>query len=67
MLWDGIRRGVIHTIGTDHSGFTREAKVDPTQNVGKRRQGFPNLQEYPPCYSRTALSKTALRSSNSWR
>jgi len=48
MLWDGIRRGVIHTIGTDHSGFTREAKVDPTQNVGKRRQGFPNLQEYPP-------------------
>ncbi len=48
MLWDGIRRGVIHTIGTDHSGYTRAAKSDPTQNVGKRRQGFPNLQEYPP-------------------
>ncbi len=48
MLWDGIRRGVIHTVGTDHSGYTREAKVDKTQFVGKRRQGFPNLQEYPP-------------------
>lgn len=48
MLWDGIRRGVIHTVGTDHSGYTKEAKLDPTQNVGKRRQGFPNLQEYPP-------------------
>jgi len=48
MLWDGIRRGVIHTVGTDHSGYTREAKADKTQFVGKRRQGFPNLQEYPP-------------------
>ena len=48
MLWDGIRRGVIHTIGTDHSGFSKEAKLDPTQTVADRRMGVPNLQDYPP-------------------
>ncbi len=48
MLWDGIRRGVIHTIGTDHSGFPKETKLDPTQTVADRRMGVPNLQDYPP-------------------
>jgi dihydropyrimidinase len=48
MIWDGIRRGVIHTIGTDHTGFTKESKVDPTQSLLDRRMGIPNLQEYPP-------------------
>jgi dihydropyrimidinase len=48
MLWDGIRRGVIHTIGTDHSGFPKETKLDPTQTVVDRRMGIPNLQDYPP-------------------
>ena len=57
MLWDGIRRGVVHTIGTDHSGFTKEAKMDPTQNVSKRRQGFANLQEYPMMLFSDGVSK----------
>jgi len=48
MIWDAIRRGVIHTIGTDHTGFTKSSKEDPTQTITNRRMGIPNLQEYPP-------------------
>jgi dihydropyrimidinase len=48
MIWDAIRRGVIHTIGTDHTGFTKASKQDPTQTLVDRRMGIPNLQEYPP-------------------
>ncbi|OAI43338.1 hypothetical protein AYO42_01715 [Rhizomicrobium sp. SCGC AG-212-E05] len=47
MIWDGIRRGVIHTMGTDHTGFTKASKLDPTQSLVNRRMGIPNLQEYP--------------------
>jgi len=47
-IWDAIRRGVIHTIGTDHTGFTKASKLDPTQTLTDRRMGIPNLQEYPP-------------------
>jgi dihydropyrimidinase len=48
MIWDAIRRGVIHTMGTDHTGFTRASKEDPAQSITNRRMGIPNLQEYPP-------------------
>jgi dihydropyrimidinase len=45
-LWDGIARGTIHTVGTDHSGRAREEKVDPTLNVITHREGVPNVQDY---------------------
>jgi dihydropyrimidinase len=48
LIWDAIRRGVIHTIGTDHTGFTKASKEDPAQTLTDRRMGIPNLQEYPP-------------------
>lgn len=48
MLWDGIRRGVVHTIGTDHTGYTKEAKLDPTQDITNKRMGINNLQDYRP-------------------
>jgi dihydropyrimidinase len=48
MLWDGIRRGVIDTIGSDHTAFTKAAKLDPTQTIVDKRMGINNLQDYPP-------------------
>jgi dihydropyrimidinase len=48
MLWDGIRKGVIHTIGTDHTAFSKEAKLDPTQTINDKRMGQNTLQDYPP-------------------
>ena len=47
-LWDGIARGVIHTIGTDHVAYTREQKLDPTQTVQRHRAGMNNLQVMRP-------------------
>jgi dihydropyrimidinase len=47
MIWDAIRRGVLHTVGTDHSGFPKSTKLDPANTVVNRRMGIPNLQEYP--------------------
>ena len=48
MLWEGIAKGTIHTIGTDHTGYSKEAKLDPTQTIVDRRMGLSNLQEYLP-------------------
>ncbi|MEQ1869371.1 MAG: amidohydrolase family protein [Vicinamibacterales bacterium] len=47
-IWDGIRRGTVHTIGTDHSGYTKATKLDPTQNILNKRMGINNLQDYRP-------------------
>lgn len=48
VLWDDIRRGVIDTIGTDHTAFSKEAKLDPTQTINDKRMGQNTLQDYPP-------------------
>jgi dihydropyrimidinase len=45
-LWDGIARGTIHTVGTDHSGRNRDEKIDATLNVVTHREGVPDLQDY---------------------
>jgi dihydropyrimidinase len=47
-LWVGIANGTVHTIGSDHTAFSKEAKLDPTQTVANMRAGFSNLQEYRP-------------------
>jgi dihydropyrimidinase len=48
MLWEGIRKGTIHTIGTDHTAFSKEAKLDVTQTINDKRMGQNTLQDYPP-------------------
>jgi len=48
MLWEGIAKGTVHTIGTDHTGYSKEAKLDPTQTMANKRMGLSNLQEYMP-------------------
>ena len=47
-LWDGIARGTIHVVATDHVAYTREQKLDPGQNVAQHRAGMSNLQVMLP-------------------
>ena len=47
-LWDGIARGTIHVVATDHVAYTREQKLDPSQNVVQHRAGMSNLQVMLP-------------------
>jgi dihydropyrimidinase len=48
MLWEGIAKGTVHTIGTDHTGFSKQSKLDPTQTMANKRMGLNNLQDYLP-------------------
>ncbi len=48
MGWDGIRRGVIQTIGSDHNAHAKQSKLEPNQTVVRYRAGIPNIQEYAP-------------------
>ena len=47
-LWDGIARGTIHVVATDHVAYTREEKLDPSQTVARHRAGMSNLQVMLP-------------------
>jgi dihydropyrimidinase len=47
-LWEGIAKGTVHTVGTDHGVRSREEKVDPSLNVSTRREGVSNIQDYRP-------------------
>ncbi len=47
-LWGGMADGSVHTLGTDHVGWSREQKLDPDLNVEDLRPGVPNLQEMLP-------------------
>ena len=47
-LWDGIARGAVHVVATDHVAYTREQKLDPSQNVVQHRAGMSNLQVMLP-------------------
>jgi len=38
---------VIDTIGTDHTAFSLEAKLDPTQTILDKRMGQNTIQDYP--------------------
>ena len=47
-LWDGIARGSVQVVATDHVAYTREQKLDPAQNVVRHRAGMSNLQVMLP-------------------
>ncbi len=47
-LWDGLQRGLIDTIGSDHAPFTTADKLDPTSNLEEYRPGTPSLQMMLP-------------------
>jgi dihydropyrimidinase len=45
-LWEGLAKGTIHTVGTDHGARKREEKIDPSLNVVTHREGVGNIQDY---------------------
>ncbi len=47
-LWDGIARGSVQVVATDHVAYTREQKLDPAQSVVQHRAGMSNLQVMLP-------------------
>jgi dihydropyrimidinase len=47
-LWEGISKGSIHTVATDHAPHTREQKLDPALNVIDLLPGINELQVMLP-------------------
>jgi len=47
-LWDGLARGTIQTVCTDHAAWSLEAKLDPAHDLGNLRPGVENLQTMLP-------------------
>jgi dihydropyrimidinase len=55
-LWEGLGKGTIHVVATDHAPWTREQKLDPSLNVVNLRPGVNNLQVMlPMLYSEGVL------------
>lgn len=47
-LWAGVGAGDIQTIGTDHVGWAREQKLDPSLDITDLRPGVNNLEVMLP-------------------
>ena len=47
-LWEGLARGAIDVVASDHVAYTRELKLDPAQTVARHRAGMSNLQVMLP-------------------
>ena len=47
-MWEGIARGAIDVVASDHVAYTRELKLDPAQTVASHRAGMSNLQVMLP-------------------
>ena len=47
-MWEGLARGAIATLATDHAPWTREEKLDPEQTITSFRPGVNNLQVMLP-------------------
>jgi dihydropyrimidinase len=59
-LWEGLARGVIDTIATDHAPWTRRQKLDPSLNVARLRPGVNNLQVMLPMLYSEGVGKGKL-------
>jgi dihydropyrimidinase len=47
-LWGAIARGSVDAVNTDHVGYTRAEKMDPTNSVLRPREGSNFLQDQLP-------------------
>jgi dihydropyrimidinase len=59
-LWEGLARGTIHTIATDHAPWTRQQKLDPSLNIARLRPGVNNLQVMLPMLYSEGVQKDRL-------
>jgi dihydropyrimidinase len=57
-LWEGLAKGSIHIVATDHAPWTRQQKLDPSLNIARLRPGVNNLQVMlPMLYSEGVLKE----------
>lgn len=56
-LWRGLEDGTIQTLGTDHVGWGREQKLNPSLDIEDLRPGVPNLQEMLPVLFSEGVAK----------
>lgn len=47
-LWDGLARGAIHALGSDHVGWSRAQKLAPGRTIADPRPGLPDLETMLP-------------------
>jgi dihydropyrimidinase len=47
-LWAGLTDGSVHTIGSDHAPWSKDAKIDPGLDVTTARQGVSDLETALP-------------------
>jgi dihydropyrimidinase len=57
VLWRGLEDGTIQTLGTDHVGWSRAQKLNPSLDVEQLRPGVPNLQEMLPVLYSEGVAK----------
>jgi dihydropyrimidinase len=51
-IWDGLSRGTIHVLASDHAPYSKEMKLDPSLDITNPRPGVSNLQVmFPLLYS----------------
>jgi dihydropyrimidinase len=56
-LWEGLRKGTIHTVATDHAPHTREQKLNPELDVSNLCPGINELQLMLPMLHSKGVSE----------
>jgi dihydropyrimidinase len=56
-LWAGLAHGLIQTVGTDHVGWSREQKLDPSLDITDLRPGVNNLEVMLPMLYSEGVAK----------
>lgn len=64
-LWDGLGSGLIHTLATDHSPITTDAKTDPCRTFAEIPPGAPAIQTLLPMLYSEGVAKGRI-TANRW-
>ena len=59
-LWQGIKQGTVHTIGSDHAPFTMKQKTDNAETFVSIPNGFPGVEPRVPIVFQEGVLKRGL-------
>ncbi len=59
-LWDGIKAGIVHTVGSDHVAFTKKQKEDHCATFMDIPNGFPGCEARVPIVFSEGVLKRGL-------
>jgi len=59
-LWKGIRRGIVHTVGSDHVAFTKKQKEEHCASFVDIPNGFPGCEVRVPVVFQEGVLKRGL-------